>query len=74
MTYLLFKNDEDVSIEPLFPDIKEETLGEAARIYFYMIHCPDNIEKSLYLKKFYDDLIQQQSLKTIILTLGDIVT
>ena len=68
------KNYEDVSIEPLYPAIKKETLGEAARIYFYMIHCPDNIEKSLYLKKFYDDLIQQQSLKTIILTLGDIVT
>ena len=64
------KNYENVSFDAPYPTIKNETLREAARIYFYLIHCPENVEKSLDMKTFYDDLIQKQSLTTILLTLG----
>ena len=62
---------ENVSLEPLYPDtITDGTLEEAARIYFYLVHCPENIVAGLEVKRFYDDLIQLQSLKTILLTFG----
>ena len=68
----LFKNYEDVSLDPIYEDIEDGTLEEAGRVYYYLVHCPVNVEKSLEFKKFYDELIQEQSLKTIITTLGNL--
>ena len=68
----LFKNYEDVSLDPIHDDIEDGTLEEAARVYFYLLHCPVNVKKGLEVKKFYDELIQEQPLKTIIATLGNL--
>ena len=68
----LFKNYEDVALDPIYEDIEDGTLEEAGRVYYYLVHCPVNVEKSLEFKKFYDELIQEQSLKTIIATLGNL--
>ena len=68
----LFKNYADVSLDPIYDDIEDGTLEEAGRLYYYLLHCPVNVEKGLEAKKFYDELIQKQSLKTIITTLGNL--
>ena len=66
------KNYEAVSQDPIYDDIEDGTLKEAGRIYYYLVHCPVNVEKGLEVKKFYDELIQEQPLKTIIATLGNL--
>ena len=66
------KNYEAVSQDPIYDDIEDGTLEEAGKIYYYLVHCPVNVEKGLEVKKFYDELIQDHSLKTIITALGNL--
>ena len=68
----LFKHYEAVSLDPIHDDIEDRTLEEAGRVYYYLVHCPVDVEKGLEVKKFYDELIQEQSVRTIITTLGNL--
>ena len=66
------KDYETVSLDPIHDDIEDGTLEEAGKVYYYLVHCPVNVDKGLEVKKFYDELIQEHSLKTIITALGNL--
>ena len=61
----------NVSSEPVYKDeIREETLAEAAKMYVFMLHCPDKYGSINDELQFFDELFRESSKEAIIKTLG----
>ena len=65
----------NVNTEPVYKeDITEETLETAAKMYIFMLHCPDRFNttkaESKAVSNFFKELYSEHSKETIITTLG----
>ena len=61
----------NVSTEPVYTaDITEETLETTAKMYLFMLHCPDRFGTTKSEMNFFEELYREQSKETIISTLG----
>ena len=61
----------NVTTEPVYKDdITEETLETAAKMYVFMLHCPDKFGSTKSEMNFFTELYSEQSKETIIRTLG----
>ena len=60
-----------MTTDPVYKDdITEETLETAAKMYIFMLHCPDRFGTTKSEKNFFTELFSEQSKETIISTLG----
>ena len=65
----------NVSSEDIYrKEVSQETLQQAAEIYIYLVHCPDNYYPILSLKGFYTPLIEKSSLRTLLLSLARMIS
>ena len=63
----------NVTSEPVYKDeISEETLETAAKMFVFMLHCPDRYGTINDELNFFDELFREKSKETIIKTLGSI--
>ena len=61
-------------IDGVLEELSNETLQLAAETYIYLVHCPDRYSTVAYLPSFYSPVIQQASLRTLLLTLARMIS
>ena len=64
----------NVSSDEIFRhEVSQDTLEEAADIYIYLVHCPDNYHPIMSLKGFYSRVIEKSSLRTLLIVLARMI-
>ena len=65
----------NVSSEDIYrKEVSEESLQTAGELYIYLVHCPDNYSPIERLKGFYTPLIEESSLRTLLLSLARMIS